>query len=286
MAGEVRPVQHKPTDLRSTRSFDGACLEYESIGSGMPVVMLHGVLANRQAFSRQFAAFSERFRLIIPSARGHDASDMKLPRNYGAGSSDVEDLCAVLEAEHAKRVQLVAHSSGGATAFMFALRYPERVHRMVLIEPSLFGILLPAARELHLPPFERILAAATSKGPIAALSETLALAGDSWARLDVDERAMRMDALSPMAPLLGPHLRGLLELKVTEDDVCKLSPPTMLFYGTASHPIHEAIAHRFRDLRPDLPLNTLEAAGHNVHRDRADIFNAISLPFLTAPTAV
>jgi pimeloyl-ACP methyl ester carboxylesterase len=279
MTDEVKPLR-RPADLRSTQSFDGARLEYEVVGSGPPLVMLHGVLSSRRAFSRQIAAFSERFRLIIPSARGHDGSDMELPPNYGAGSSDVDDLCAVLAAERVERVRLVAHSSGGASAFVFACRRPERVDRMVLIEPSLFGILLAAEREEYFPPFERILTAAMSQGPISALCETLALAGEFWAKLDSDEQASRIQALSPMAPLLAPHLQSLLQLPATEADVRGLSPPTMLFYGTASLPVHDAIAHRFRHLRPDLPLNTIEGAGHNVHRDRADVFNSISLPFL------
>jgi pimeloyl-ACP methyl ester carboxylesterase len=280
MTDEVKPARQRPTELRSIQSFDNARLEYEVAGSGPPLVMLHGVLAGRRTFSRQLVSLSERFRLVIPSARGHDGSDMKLPPTYGAGSSDVDDLVAVLKAEHANRVSLLGHSSGGATAFVFACRHPDRVERMILIEPSLFGILLPAEREYYLPPFETILAAATSKGPIAALCETLALAGESWAKLDSDEKASRIRALSPMAPLLGPHLRSLLQLPATEADVRRVSPPTMLFYGTNSLPIHDAIAHRFRHLRPDLPLNTIEGAGHNVHRDRPDVFNSISLSFL------
>src|SRR4051812_40733813 len=101
MTDEVKPARQRPTELRSIRSFDNARLEYEVAGSGPPLVMLHGVLAGRRTFSRQLVSLSERFRLVIPSARGHDGSDMKLPPTYGAGSSDVDDLVAVLKAEHA-----------------------------------------------------------------------------------------------------------------------------------------------------------------------------------------
>ncbi len=147
MASDLRPAGQTPTEVRSAQTFDGARLEYEVAGSGPSLVMLHGVLASRRTFSRQLAAFSERFRLIMLSARGHDGSEMKLPPNYGAGSSDVDDLRAVLEAENIDRVSLVGHSSGGATAFVFASRYPDRMARMVLIEPTLLGISLPAESE-------------------------------------------------------------------------------------------------------------------------------------------
>jgi proline iminopeptidase len=96
--------------------------------------------------------------------------------------------------ENIDRVRLVGHSSGGATAFGFASRYPDRVGRMVLIEPSLLGILLPTDSE-KLPAslreesgrsvFERIVAEAALNGPVAGLRTTLAITGgDAWARLD------------------------------------------------------------------------------------------------------
>jgi pimeloyl-ACP methyl ester carboxylesterase len=98
MASEAKPAGQIPTEVRSAQTFDGARLEYEVAGSGPPLVMLHGLLASRRTFSRQLAAFSEQFRLIMLSARGHDGSEMKLPPNYGVGSSDMDDLCTVLEA--------------------------------------------------------------------------------------------------------------------------------------------------------------------------------------------
>jgi pimeloyl-ACP methyl ester carboxylesterase len=126
--GKAMP-DHTPGELRSTRATDGARLEYEVAGSGPPLVMLHGLLASRFAFSRQRNEFAAHYRLIMISARGHDGSDNVLPADYGLGTSDLEDLCTVLEAERVDRASLFAHSSGGATAFMFACRWPERVAR-------------------------------------------------------------------------------------------------------------------------------------------------------------
>jgi pimeloyl-ACP methyl ester carboxylesterase len=89
--------------------------------------MLHGLLAGRQTFSRQRGALGGQHRLLMLSARGHDGSDALLPAGYGVGSSDVEDLCLLLAAEQVERCDLVAHSSGAATAWVFTLRYPQRV---------------------------------------------------------------------------------------------------------------------------------------------------------------
>jgi len=270
-----------PGELRAVRAGDGARLEYEVVGSGPPLVMLHGILASRFAFSRQRAELAEKFRLILVSARGHDGSEGRLPQNYGVGGSDVDDLCTVLAAEGVERISLLAHSSGGATGFVFACRYPERVARAVLIEPSLLALLPPADRDQIARIFEAVVAAAKNEGPEAAVRAFIAFAGgEAWRRLDAEQQAARVQAMAACAPLVGPHVRGLLDLVVTAADVAALRPPTLFMYGADSFPFEGSIANRFRALRPDLRVMTVEKAGHNVHRERPDIVNAAARAFL------
>ncbi len=127
------------------------------------------------------------------------------------------------------------------------------------------------------------MAEAALNGPVAGLRTTLAImGGDAWAKLDEQEKASRLQPFAPIAPLVGPHCRGLLDLPVTEADIRRLRTPTLLVYGRASFPFERAIADRLAQLRPDLELHTIEDAGHNAHRDRADAFNSIALPFLTS----
>ena len=61
-------------DIRSVRAADGAKLEYEIVGDGPPLVMLHGFLANRFAFSRQRAELAAQYRLILIGFRGSAGS--------------------------------------------------------------------------------------------------------------------------------------------------------------------------------------------------------------------
>jgi pimeloyl-ACP methyl ester carboxylesterase len=271
----------KPGEVRSVWVADGACLEYEVVGNGPPLVMLHGFLASRFTFSRQRNELADRHRLIMVSARGHDGSENRLPANYGVGASDVDDVLALLDTEQLDRVSLFGHSSGGATAFMIACRYPDRVARAILIEPTLFTILPSADRDPLAT--KEIAATAEADGPEAGLRAAIkAAVGEAWSRLDTETQAKRLQALASSAPMVGPHMRGLHDLLVTEADICNLRPPTMLFYGADSYPFEAIIADRFRALRPDLQVITVEGAGHNVHRDRADIVNPAVLSFLAA----
>ncbi|MSP02751.1 MAG: alpha/beta hydrolase [Acetobacteraceae bacterium] len=268
-------------EVRSVIAADGARLEYEVAGNGPPLVMLHGFLAGRWVFSRQRAALAERFCLILPSFRGHDGSDSTVPPGYGPGTSDVDDLNAILDAEHIDRLCLLGHSSGGATAFVFACRYPDRVLRTVLIEPTLYSLLDTVARNEVSAQMGPLVATAVRDGPAAALRDTMAtIGGDAWNNLDPEKKETRLTAFASCAPMVGPHIQGLLDLQVSEADVTGFRPETLLVYGAASFPFEASIGERFVALRPESRIVTVEGAGHNVHRDRADILNPMVLSFL------
>ena len=68
--------------IKTISATDGVQLEYEVLGEGEPLVILHGVFAGRGAFSRQ-RELADRYRLILPSFRGHDNSGKGLPTDSG-----------------------------------------------------------------------------------------------------------------------------------------------------------------------------------------------------------
>ena len=220
-----QPVRLPAGETRCVHAVDGARLEYEVVGSGPPLVMLHGILSGRASFSRQCAALAAQYRLILISARGHDGSSGLVPANYGAGSSGVDDLRAVLDAEGISRANLFGHSAGGVTALVFARRFPEQVERLVLIEPTLLPILPPSARSIIEFAHEQIAAAAAADGPEAGVRALMAsVGGEAWTGLDAETQAKRIRSLAASAPMVGPHARGLLNLRVSEMDIVDLQP--------------------------------------------------------------
>ncbi len=278
----VQPRTKISGDLRSIRTKDGNKVEYEVLGEGPPIVMLHGFLANRFTFSRQRETLAQHHRLFLVSLRGNAGSSGPLPTNYGVGTSDVDDLRSVLDAEQLDCVSLFGHSSGGATAFVLATQSPERVARMVLLEPTLLRLLPTAEYTQCIKENERIAAIAKSDGFVAGLQAAVtSLGGTSWAQLDDETQAERLNALAGSAPFVGPHLLSLNSLTVTENDAISLCPPALLIYGVNSFWFERIIADRFRSLRPDLRVITVENGAHNIHRDRPDIVNEEALAFLS-----
>lgn len=272
--------QLHPSECRSVSAPDGVRLEYEVLGEGPPLLLLHGGFAGRSTFSRQ-RSLAARYRLVMPSSRGHDGTDNTLSPAFGFDTTEVDDVLAVMRAEGIDRTHILGHSSGGATAFAFACRFPDRVHRLVLIEPTLLPLLNDHDRERIVRLFQSMIARGEQEGPAAALRAVIDWSGgEAWRKLDEFAKAGRIGALAPLAPLVVPHGRALMNFKPSLDDARGLTTPTLLIYGTASFDPHPAICRRWRELRPDLQIIIADGAGHNVHRDRPDLVNTASEEFL------
>lgn len=102
-----------------------------------PLLLLHGNGENRTYFKFQLAEFSASRRVIAVDTRGHGES----PRGNAPFTlrQFAEDLRAFLDAHEIPRADLLGFSDGANVALLFALKYPERVRKLVLNGPNLNG---------------------------------------------------------------------------------------------------------------------------------------------------
>lgn len=108
------------------------------------VVLLHGFLDCAWTWQQTVdSGLFGRYRLIAPDLRGHGDSDRVGPGGYYYFMDYLADLHDLLSqlipdgkdgATEAPRVSLVGHSMGGSVASYFAGTYPERVHRLAMLD--------------------------------------------------------------------------------------------------------------------------------------------------------
>ena len=105
-------------------------LHYTETGTGEPLVFLHGNGEDGSYFVHQTAFFSKHYRVIAVDTRGHGKS----PRGSAPFTirQFAEDLNEFLDERGIQQANLLGFSDGGNIALVFAIRYPERVKRLIL----------------------------------------------------------------------------------------------------------------------------------------------------------
>jgi pimeloyl-ACP methyl ester carboxylesterase len=109
-------------------------LYYEIQGQGQPIVLLHSGGADLRDWQFIAPQLAQTYRVIAFDGRGAGQSPPLLePAEY------VEELKHLLDHLQIDRAVLVGHSIGGQIATDFALTYPDRVTKLVLVAPGLSG---------------------------------------------------------------------------------------------------------------------------------------------------
>ncbi len=114
---------------------------YLRAGSGSPVVLLHGGASDAFDWAETMVALSESYSLYAPDLIGYGLSD---GNSNGYYLSDfVESTLAFIHELGLRSQVLVGHSLGGRISLEIALRHPEMVRKLVLIDTAGFSRLSP-----------------------------------------------------------------------------------------------------------------------------------------------
>jgi len=110
---------------------NGIRLCYDVHGKGDPVILLHGFSDRKEHWRAQVGALSEHFKVIRLDNRGAGKSD----RPDGEYSMEVyaSDIAGLIDSLEIKKAHIIGHSMGGMIAQNFAILYPNRVNKLILL---------------------------------------------------------------------------------------------------------------------------------------------------------
>ena len=123
----------------------GTKVSCTNTGAGRPVVMIHGGgpgASSLSNFRQNIPALADRYRLLLIDLPGYGHSGPAVlgpdETMFGYYARCVKEL---LDTAGVGVVDMVGNSLGGSTSFRFALDYPDRVRRLVLMGPG--GVAMP-----------------------------------------------------------------------------------------------------------------------------------------------
>jgi pimeloyl-ACP methyl ester carboxylesterase len=109
---------------------NGINLYYETHGTGRPMILLHGGLGSGEMFGPILPALAEHHQVIAVDLQGHGrTADIDRPIDLLLMAGDIAALIDHLGLE---KPDLVGYSVGGGVAFHTAVKYPDKVGRLVM----------------------------------------------------------------------------------------------------------------------------------------------------------
>jgi haloalkane dehalogenase len=147
---DISPFRHLYPFKSNYFSASGLKYHFVDEGTGDPVVMIHGNPTWSFYFRRLIKELSTQYRTIAPDHIGCGLSDKPAVNRYDYRlKSRINDLEAFLDyLGVTDRITLVLHDWGGAIGMAYAVRYPHRISRIVIMNTAAF--LPPGGKKLPL----------------------------------------------------------------------------------------------------------------------------------------
>lgn len=265
------------TELRWATTPNGTKLAYERrvAADGPPLLALHGILVGTSNWIHQVLRLP-RFLWLLPHLRGHGMSPPPMPRQTIEEAA--LDVLSVLDAEQVDQAVVLGNSLGATIALALALMRLQRVHALVLVEPSLPALAGEDERE------RLRRSAELTRSLLAAGKVDDALAhflvprlGEDWMQKAGQRRLEEWRRNVFSAPT---WIDAVLAFDPGPVPLAALNRPTLLVYGANTQPAYRHTVFALSELLPQAEIAEIPHAGHGAPVDNPEAFNARLLDFL------
>jgi pimeloyl-ACP methyl ester carboxylesterase len=126
------------TETKGTGAYadvNGINLYYETHGAGRPLILLHGGLGSGEMFGPILPTLAERHQVIAVDLQGHGrTADIDRPIDIRLMA---DDIAALIDHLGLDKPDVAGYSLGGGVAFFTAVKYPEKVNKLVVASTNI-----------------------------------------------------------------------------------------------------------------------------------------------------
>jgi pimeloyl-ACP methyl ester carboxylesterase len=114
---------------------NGIKLYYEKHGTGRPLILLHGGLMSGETFGPVLSDLARNHQVIVPDLQGHGrTADIDRPIDIKLMA---DDIAALIDHLGLDKPDLVGYSLGGGVAFFTAVKYPDKIGKLVIVSANI-----------------------------------------------------------------------------------------------------------------------------------------------------
>lgn len=241
---------------------------------GPPLIILHGLFGQQGNWASQARVLSDNFSMYVLDARNHGQSPQAESMSYQEMAADVWET---LDSLNIQQPAFIGHSMGGKTAMQFALNWPERVSKLLVVD------IAPVA---YMSGPDRVLNALMRIDPASLASRAQA---DELLQADIPEKGIR-DFLLTNLRREGEGFQWRMNLKVIHASFnilrggLTLQQPyqgeTLFVKGERSDYLMPAYKDQIMRSFPNAQIKVIPDAGHWVHSEKPEQFLKLARNFL------
>ena len=264
---------------------NGTKLYYEVVGTGEPIIFVHGNFGDVRHWDFQLEPFSDNFKVVRYDVRGYGKSAVP---DTALAYRDCDDIAALMDFLKIEKAHICGLSMGSGIAIDFALAYPSKCISLIPIGPWPNGWgggeFSTVATDSMFTIFGTVFSLISSEGPKAATDYWWA--GDHEIKTTVVKQRT-LDSLLNIGyeyswwGFLNPSKRGYFTPPAVEV-LSTINTPTLIV--TADHDIQackEAAKLMYEQI-PNAQLVRLSNAGHCMNMDNPEEFNRIVFDFIAS----
>ncbi|HEX5647683.1 MAG TPA: alpha/beta hydrolase [Nitrospira sp.] len=253
-------------------------------GSGdQLVLLLHGFPESSLSWRHQMAPLAQAgYRVWAPDLRGYGGTAR--PDGLDAYHLEplLEDVAALIDISKASQVILVGHDWGGIIAWYYAMRRPERLAALIVLNaphPACFERELRHWRQLRrswymaafqIPWLPETVLAASGARLIGTIFEHMRV-NSEYLPNDIVRRyrhqACEPGTLTAMVNYYRAAIRGRGAARQRALGYPAINLPTLVIWGLQDHALAQQNLDGLDRFATDLTVLTLEQSGHFVHQD-------------------
>ncbi len=274
---------------------NGTELFMRSIGKGEPVIVIHGgPMLDHSYLFPHLEPLADSYRLVFYDQRLSGRSSAKMDSSEVYLGNFIEDIEAIRRRLELGKVHIIAHSWGGLLGMKYAIRYPDRLRSLVLLNS------MPPSWELWQQENNMLAGRATTRDSLdrqavmqsGLLAEDYSEAVEKLLKISFRSQFYNRkmaDRLSFYIPedyrkrsSLFANLMPELSSYSLVDDLKKISSPTFIVYGD-QEPASELSAPVLQKEIPYARMAIIKQSGHFPFIEHQDELLNLIKDFLDSP---
>jgi pimeloyl-ACP methyl ester carboxylesterase len=266
-------------------TIDGKKVHYMEAGNGPPIILIHGFLYHTVMWKQNINALADKFKVYAIDLWGWGYSE-RLKENEYSFERYGKQIVGFMDVLDIKKATLAGQSMGGGISVYVAAHHPERVERLILVDPAVIPYPMTTIGKIYQLPFiGEFMNAIPGDALMKNNIRTIWFYDKNKATEEYCQEVLQPYSIKGSGAGSMFILRNVLKEPYVENEanlLAKMNIPTLIIHGREDKAIPLDRSKKLNDLWKGSRLVIFDKAGHSPHEEYPEKFNRLALEFLSS----